>query len=200
MDGNASPKGDDFDRIAFKMRLHHKKKIVTMLPEEALSLIVAGARREVRKNTAEASDENGGGDDESTSMDYPPAFAIPGWAALDTSIEALIDAAGGSGASCGPSLHQRSIAAFIGAAAPSPIMTGTQPTPQSKLTKLLMDTCKAKDDKAQQKAAREAALKRTGEDPVKPEDFIPLVLLVGATADGIEMTAVQPSKRVSIDG
>ena len=210
MDGNASPKGDDFDRIAFKMRLHHKKKIVTMLPEEALSLIVAGARREVRDKylqensqseltIAKAIDENGDGDDESTYMDYPPAFAIPGWAALDTSIEALIDAAGGSGASCGPSLHQRSIAAFIGAAAPSPITAGTQPTPQSKLTKLLMDTCKAKDDEAQQKAAREAALKRTGEDPVKPEDFIPLVLLVGATADGIEMTAVQPSKKQGPD-
>ena len=45
-DGNAMPRGDDGDRVVFKLRLMNtKKKAMTMMPEEALALIVLGCKR-----------------------------------------------------------------------------------------------------------------------------------------------------------
>ncbi|KAL3786864.1 hypothetical protein HJC23_013785 [Cyclotella cryptica] len=199
LDGNSCPKGDDFDRVAFQMRLNPKKKLMTILPEEAVGLMIASCRKSVRDAYIEqnpdselnpANDE----DEEEGYMDYPPAFAIPGWAAQDATLEALIDASKGV---CGPSLHQRSIAACVGALLPPPVPSTTdsklkQAFPLSNLTKLLTETMQKKDAESAKEAAKEAALNKT--DPVDPDPFIPLVLLAGATSDGIELTAVQLSK------
>ena len=57
-------------------------------------------------------------EDEESYMDNSPAFAIPGWAAMDDPIETLIDAAGGSSSTCGPTLHERSVAGCVGALLP----------------------------------------------------------------------------------
>lgn len=213
LDGNSRPKGDDYDRVAFQLRLNSKKKLMTMLPEEAVGLIIASCRKNVRDayieqhpeselNPQNAEDPE---EEELGYMDYPPAFAIPGWACLDATLEALIDAAGGRSSICGPSLHQRSIAACVGALLPPPVSAnngggrglGGGLPPSSKLQKLLSDTMQTKDAAAAKEAAKEAALKR--EDPVEPDAFVPLVLLVGATKEGIEMTAVQLSKPQSPD-
>ncbi|KAL7537148.1 hypothetical protein ACHAXR_007628 [Thalassiosira sp. AJA248-18] len=205
MDGNSQPKGDDYDRVAFQMRLNSKKKLMTILPEEALALVIASCKKSVKESYLKAHPESELNDNEDGEEDesyFPAAFAIPGWATLDSTVEALIDAAGGRGSSCGPSLHQRSIAACVGALLPPPSSAASsppnvnpqqqQPPPSSKLNKLLTETMTTKDAEASKEAAKQAALERR--DPVEPEPFVPLVVLVGATLEGIEMTAVQITK------
>jgi hypothetical protein len=198
LDGNTEPKGDDYDRVAYQIKLNPKKKPMTILPDEAVGIYLAQCRREVRDayiaecpeselNPAENEEEEEG------YMEYPSAFAIPGWAAMDSTLEALIDAAKGA---CGPSLHQRSIAACVGALLPPAAVSsgggGRQPFQSSKLNKLLTETMQRKDSEASKEAAKEAALNKT--EPVEPDPFVPLVLLAGVTEDGIELTAVQLSK------
>ena len=217
MDGGSSPRGDDFDRVAFRVRLSSKKKAMTILPEEALALVVARCRRAVKEaHLKSLQDETDGltdveeDEDEEDYVDYPPAFAIPGWANADAAVEALIDAAKGNGTGCGPSLHQRSVAACVGALLPPPtseIYTKRAASngrevknpnnPASKLAKLLREVMEAKDGEAAREAAQAAALRR--EDPVEPDPFVPLVVLVGATREGMEVTAVQVSKPQSPD-
>ena len=222
MDGSSTPNGDDFDRVAVSIKLNSKKKAMTILPEEAVGLVIASVKKSVgeafvkdfpdsevaKKNNG--SGNNAGGDEEEgeSYMDFPPAFAIPGWATLDSTVEALIDAAGsggggGGGGGCGPSLHQRSIAACVGALVPPPPTSGKPPAAAqggaaaaqpagSKLQTLLSETMQSKDAAAAKEEAKEAALARR--DPVEPDPFVPLVLLVGVTKEGIEMTAVQITK------
>jgi len=209
MDGSSQPKGDDYDRVAFQMKLNSKKKLMTILPEEALALVIAQCKKKVKEEHAIAENgfeeikEEGDDDDEEAYMDYPPAFAIPGWAATDSTIEALIDAAGGSGGgTCGPTLHQRSVAACVGALLPPPTDGNASnakpaPPPASKLAKLLTETMQAKDADAAKEAAKEAGLNRT--DPVEPDPFVPLVVLAGATEEGVELTAVQITKPQGAD-
>ncbi|KAL3765629.1 hypothetical protein ACHAWU_002659 [Discostella pseudostelligera] len=224
LDGNSSsssslssqqPKGDDYDRVAYQMKLHSKKKVMTILPEEAVGLLIAQMKKNVMEEmnstgdgknstttpTTTTTTEDGEEDDEEEYMDYPPAFAIPGWAAMDSTLEGLMDAAGGRGSSCGPSLHQRSVAACVGALLPPPITATNAAAADgnnapSKLTKLLMETMQTKDAEAQKEATRAAALSRNNPN-AEPEEvvpFVPLILLVGATAEGIEISAMQISK------
>ena len=236
LNGSSSSSGDDYDRVAYQMKLHSKKKVMTILPEEALGLLIAKCKKDVMKeiNTTTTTTNNGEGktkkenddndedDDEEEYMDYPPAFAIPGWATMDSTLEALLDAAGGKSSVCGPSLHQRSVAACVGALLPPPTkpttkgtgggnhpgFTGTvadvsssnnnnSPT-ASKLSNLLMETMQTKDADAKKEAAKASALNRNTNHPsTDAEDvvpFLPLVLLVGATQEGIEITAMQISK------
>lgn len=223
LDGNSSsslsqPKGDDFDRVAYQMKLHSKKKVMTILPEEALALLIAKYKMSVmeellnntdhanKKNTTTSEDEE---DEEKEYLDYPPAFAIPGWATMDSTLEALMDAAGGKSSSCGPCLHQRSVAACVGALLPLPNRTsnGFSGTPDninapSKLSQLLMETIQTKDAEAKKEAAKAAALNRNNPNSTDGEDmvpFIPLILLVGATQEGMEITAMQISKPQGLD-
>ncbi|KAK1744076.1 hypothetical protein QTG54_005673 [Skeletonema marinoi] len=170
--------------------LNSKKKAMTILPEEAVGLLIAQVKKSVRDEFVKdfpesdlANDSNnaaGGedGEEEGDSyMDFPPAFAIPGWATLDSTVEALIDAAGSS-SGCGPSLHQRSIAACVGALVP-PVGKAAQDD--------AIEGCGGGKGRG-----KEAALARR--DPAEVDPFVPLVLLVGVTNEGIEMTAVQITK------
>ena len=205
MDGSATPNGDDFDRVALSIKLNSKKKAMTILPEEAVGLVIAQVKKCVRDEFVKdfpeselANDSNSGdGDGEEgegeSYMDLPPAFAIPGWATLDSTVEALIDAAGSS-CGCGPSLHQRSIAACVGALVPpvGKAAKGAAAPAGSKLQQLLSETMQSKDAAAAKEEAKEAALARR--DPVEVNPFVPLVLLAGVTNEGIELTAVQITK------
>ena len=181
MDGNATPNNDDYDRVALSIKLSTKKKSMTMLPEEAVGLLIAQVKKEVRDvfvedypesevatGSSSGGDGGGGGEEEEENgyMDFPPAFAIPGWATLDPTIEALIDAAAAGGSShCGPSLHQRSIAACVGALLPpkggkqSDKSTAGAPA-GSKLQTLLSETMSSKDTAAAKEEARQAAMER----------------------------------------
>lgn len=214
MDGNATPNNDDYDRVALSIKLSTKKKSMTMLPEEAVGLLIAQVKKEVRDvfvedypesevatGSSSGGDGGGGGEEEEENgyMDFPPAFAIPGWATLDPTIEALIDAAAAGGSShCGPSLHQRSIAACVGALLPpkggkqSDNKSTAGAPAGSKLQTLLSETMSSKDTAAAKEEARQAAMERR--EPIQPNPFVPLVLLAGVTKEGIELTAVQITK------
>jgi hypothetical protein len=209
LDGNASgPRGNDSDRVAYRLRLNSKKKAVTILPEEALALIVLGCKGAVHagcygRKDADGHEDGGGGEFDGFS-DYPTAFAVPGWAAMDSCIEALIDASnsGASSGTCGPTLHQRSVAALVGALLPPRsdvkrsahgrvIVDPKAALPQpSSLHKTLSEVIAAKDTDSR------AALARAGSDPEGEEfvPFAPMVVLVGATREGIEVTAMCVSK------
>jgi len=212
LDGGATPKGDDFDRVAFRIKLSSKKKAVTVLPEEAVGIAASLARKRVmdayfaefpecdlaeerNKSRADAAGDDGDDEEEELYGDFPPAVAIPGWAAMDPSLEALVDATRGSSpGACGPSLHPRSVAACVGALLPqsSHSNSNSNSNSPSKLTKLLAETIRTKRADAAKEAALLAA--RTKTDPVEPEPFLPLLVLVGATTDGLEVTAMQLSK------
>ena len=205
MDGSTLPNNDDYDRVALSLKLNSKKKAVTMLPEEAVGLVIAQVKRTVgeqfsqdfpESDLAKSLEEED--EEEEVYLQFPPAFCIPGWATTDPTIEALIDASS-SGGGCGPSLHQRSIAACIGALTPPPVSKAAQQQGSknnapsgSKLQVLLSETMKEKDAAATKEEAKEAALARR--DPREITPFVPLVLLVGVTNEGIEMTAVQITK------
>lgn len=214
MDGSSQPKNDDYDRVVYQMKLNSKKKQMNILPEEVVSILIAKCKQNVMQgyfsnepdcelnNFGLPRDKEDEEDEEESYMDYPAAFAIPGWATYDPTIEALISAASagavGQTNSCGPTLHQRSIAACVGTLLPPPTSPpknkNEKPTPPqtSRLTKLLMETMQSKDADANKEAAKQAALNRT--EPVEPDSFVPLVVLVGATKEGIEITAVQITK------
>ena len=103
LDGLSGPNGDDFDRVVYKVRLSSSKKAVTLLPEEATSLILNGVRSSVaRKNDIE----------EDPSI-YPLAIALPAWMCHDVCLEAWMDSVPGA------AFFQRSIGALCGALQPS---------------------------------------------------------------------------------
>ena len=71
LDGASQPSGDDFDRVVYKVRLHESKKAVTVLPEEAVQIMLHQAQVHVA-NKAQRNDED-------EIVDYPVAVALPAW-------------------------------------------------------------------------------------------------------------------------
>lgn len=160
------PLGDDFDRVVFKVRLHESKKATTILPEEAVEIILQQAKHLV------AAKVKASPDDEEVE-DYPCAVALPSYSCHDASVEAMMDAIGGNGV-----IVQRNVAALAGALLPS--LTG-QVTP-------LLERLNAVHV-AMQKEHQKRLLKEPG---ARFDDEI-TVLVFGMTEDGIETTAVQIS-------
>jgi hypothetical protein len=170
LDGTSAPTGDDFDRVVYKVRLHESKKSLAVLPEEAVTLVFALAKMSVFRKMAKVDE-----DDEEEALQYPMAVPVPAWACHDASIEALLDATGGSGV-----LFQRSIAALAGA-----LLPGEQNNPNVIIERVNhVRTAKHKEH-----------LKENPEEDgeSRPFDYDALLMLVGATADGVECTAVQIS-------
>jgi hypothetical protein len=102
LDGLSAPTGDDFDRVVYKVRLAKSKKAVTLLPEEATTLILTSVQSSVAR--MDSIDE-----DPST---YPLAVTIPAWACHDACLEAWMDSVPGA------VFFQRSIGALCGAMQP----------------------------------------------------------------------------------
>jgi hypothetical protein len=170
LDGTSAPTGDDFDRVVYKVRLHESKKSLSVLPEEAVTLVFALAKMSVSRKVAKLDK-----DDEEEALQYPVAVPVPAWACHDASIEALLDATDGSGV-----LFQRSIAALAGA-----LLPGEENHPNVIIERVNhVRTTKHKEH-----------LKDNPEEDgeSRPFDYDALLMLVGATADGIECTAIQIS-------
>lgn len=102
LDGVSAPSGDDFDRVVYKLRLAASKKAVTVLPEEANSLILTVAQSSVARTTVIEDDPT----------DFPLAISLPAWACHDKCLEAWMDSVPGA------VFYQRSIAALCGALQP----------------------------------------------------------------------------------
>ena len=165
LDGSV-PLGDDFDRAVFKVRLHESKKATTILPEEAVEIVLQQAKRLV------ATRINASPDDEEIDV-YPCAVAVPSYYCHDSSVEALLDAIGGGGV-----IVQRNVAALAGALLPS--LTGEDMPLLTRLNTVHL---------AMQKEHHKRLLK---EPDARFDDEI-TVLVFGVTDDGIETTAVQIS-------
>lgn len=166
---------DDFDRVVFKVRLNPAKKAVTMLPEEAVQLLIHQAQYHVAtKLQIVKVNDNKKDNDEDEIVDYPCAIAIPAWASHDAAIEALYDATGNV-----PGVFfQRSVCALAGALVPSP-----SGKPNTLLERV--------------EHVRAALLKEYRKQLVTQPDLVHhdelLLILVGRTDDGMEATAIQIS-------
>jgi len=174
LDGSV-PEGDDFDRVICKVRLHEKKKALTVLPEEMLQLILNQAQYHVaRKESAQSGDEI----DIDNIMSYPCAIAVPAPYCNDQSIEALLDATGNTGV-----IFQRSVCALAGSLIP-----GTQEKP-NMITHHLHKTTQERE--------KEFNLERIKNPDATFDDSI-LLLLAGVTKDTAECTAIQISAKEDV--
>lgn len=166
LDGTSAPTGDDFDRVVYKVRLCDSKKALAVLPEEAVTLVLAHARKHVSRKVPAIDSDN-----EEEALEYPVAVPVPAWACHDASVEALLDATGGSGV-----VVQRSIAALAGA-----LLPGEENHPNAILERV--NQVRTAKHKEHQK-----------ENPESTSfDYDALLILVGLAADGVECTAVQIS-------
>lgn len=186
LDGS-SAKDDDFDRVTFHVNLHSSKKALTVLPEEAVKIVLGRARQLVAKTM-----ELDSSDDSKDSFEsYPPAIAVPAWACHSNAIEALMDACDGEAV-----LYQRSVAALVGALVPKVRVdkeTGKFALEPPKLWNIIMERFKRHEEKLQEYAKKQLSKRRddTGDDAVPNPNFMPLVLMAGMTDDGLELTAIQ---------
>jgi len=174
LDGSV-PEGDDFDRVVCKVRLHEKKKVLTVLPEEMLQLILNQAQYHVaRKKSAESGVE----DDMENIMSYPCAIAVPAPYCNDQSIDALLDATGNTGM-----MFQRSVCALAGALIP-----GTKEKPNMIIHHLRTTT---------QKRQKEFNLEQIKNPDATFDDRI-LLVLAGVTKDIAECTAIEISAKEDV--
>ena len=167
LDGSA-PQGDDFDRVLYKVRLHESKKTLTVLPEEAVQLILNQAQTHVARKVKTD-------DDEDEIVQYPCCVAVPAVYCNDSSIEALLDACGGSGA-----FFQRSLCALAGAVIP-----GQEGKPNNLLSHLA---------KVQQAMYKEFQKEEAKNPDAQFEEDV-MLLLAGVSGDSAECTAVQVSQQ-----
>lgn len=167
LDGTSAPTGDDFDRVVYKVRLCDSKKALAVLPEEAVTLVLAHARHHVSRKVPKVDK-----DDDEEALEYPVAVPVPAWACHDASIEALLDATGGSGV-----VVQRSIAALAGA-----LLPGEENHPNAILERV-----------NQVRTVKHKEYQKEHPDGAAPFEYNALLILVGLTADGVECTAVSIS-------
>jgi hypothetical protein len=166
IDGSPS-NHDDYDRVVFKVRLCESKEAISILPEEAMEIVVQAGRYLV---AAKCVDEH----TEEEIADYPLAVALPAYAFADAAVDALSDALGNSGSI----IVQRNVAALAGALLPS--LDG-------KLTKILQRL------NAVQQALHTQHQQTLIRDPaaIPPDDI--MLLVIGMTPEGVETTAIQIS-------
>ena len=168
LDGSSEPVGDDFDRVVWKVRLSESKKALTVLPEEAVQMILHQAQVHVAHKVG-SSVVN-----EEEIVDIPSAIALPAWAFHDAAVEALLEATDHSGV-----FVNRSLCALAGSLLP-PIDGGS---PSALLQRVL----------TVRQASRKEFQKTVAQDPEAIWDDEVTLILVGMTEDGIETMAVQIS-------
>jgi hypothetical protein len=162
LDGSV-PQGDDFDRVVCKVRLTESKKALTILPEEAVQLLLNNAQSHVARKVKV--------EDEDEIADYPICLAVPAVYCNDKSVEALLDATGGTGV-----VFQRSVCALAGALLPG---VEAQPNPViAHLNEVLQ---------ARHKEFQKEQIKNP--DARFEENM--MLLLTGTTTDTAECTAIQ---------
>lgn len=176
LDGSTEALGNDFDRITLGMNIHSKKKTLSLLPEEAVGIVLAKAKKVVAKSFPDLSAE----DDDENYVDFPTSIALPAWACNHFAIESLMDACDGNAV-----LYNRSVAAIAGAFLPKFVKTkegktGLQP---AKLYSVAMERLQAHQKKIQLAQQRKESVPNTS--------FLPLVIMAGMTEDGLEITAIQ---------
>jgi len=166
LDGSSTPKNDDYDRVVYKVRVCSSKKALTMLPEEAVQVLVHRAQQHVAVKVQQDPDDE-------DVLQYPVAVALPAWMSHDAAIEAVVDATGGNGV-----FFQRSVCALAGA-----LMLGPDGQPNALLERIQV---------VRQALAKDYARARVEDPDAAFEDDV-LLLLFGLLEDGFECTAIQVS-------
>eukprot|EP00529_Nitzschia_sp_RCC80_P010169 CAMPEP_0113511806 /NCGR_PEP_ID=MMETSP0014_2-20120614/38964_1 /TAXON_ID=2857 /ORGANISM="Nitzschia sp." /LENGTH=792 /DNA_ID=CAMNT_0000408045 /DNA_START=39 /DNA_END=2417 /DNA_ORIENTATION=+ /assembly_acc=CAM_ASM_000159 len=176
------PQGDDFDRAVCKVRLCESKKALTVLPEEILQLVINQAQHHValRHKATTGGDnnkkkiKNEDDEEESDAFSYPCAIAVPAPYCNDQSVEALIDATGGTGV-----ILQRSVCAMAGSLVPS--------ADENKPNMLLAHISKVDTNRRKEFQAKQI------KNPDLEFDDTMIFVLAGVTKDAAECTAIQIS-------
>jgi len=175
LDGSTEALDNIFDRVTINLNLHSAKKTLSMLPEEAVGIVLAKAKSVVSKSFPQLKDK----DDEEKYVDFPTAIALPAWGCNHYAIETLMDACDGTVV-----LYNRSVAALAGAFVPKIVTEeGTTGLKPPKLYSVIMDNFKAHQKKI------EDAQKR--KEPLPNTSYMPMVVMAGMTKDGIEISAIQ---------
>ena len=177
MDGSGIEQDNDFDRVTLSLKLHSSKKSLTVLPEEAVGVLVAKAKHLVSEAIG---DEGKDGDDGNDYLEYPPAFALPAWACNDNTIDSLMDACQGTNAV----LYQRSVAALAGAFVPHLVVHEKKQKLQNvPLYELIVEKFKEHQKKTQ--------IAEQQKKPLPNPSYSPMVIMAGITEDGLELTAIE---------
>jgi hypothetical protein len=176
LDGSTKALDNDFDRVTLNLNMHSSKKALTILPEEAVSIVLAQAKRLVSKSFPELQDE----ENPEKYVDFPTAIALPAWGCNHYAIEALMDACDGTAV-----MYNRSVAALAGGLMPKlvPTKDGSKALQQSKLCGAVMEKFQARQKKIQQAELRK--------EPVPNASHMPVVIMAGLTEDGVELAAIQ---------
>lgn len=176
LDGSNNKQGNDFDRVTLNLKLLANKKTLTMLPEEAVGILVAKAKHSVHKLTKGKSDD----EDDNAFLEYPPAFALPAWACFDNTIDSLMDACHGTNAV----LYQRSVAALAGALVPRVVIHEKKHKLKNvALYDLILEKMKEHEKKTQ--------IAQQQNKPVPNQSYSPMVIMAGLTDSGLELTAIE---------
>jgi hypothetical protein len=165
LDGSEEPTGDDFDRVVYKVILHEQKKALTLLPEEAVQLVLHQAQKHISMKQKLANPEE--------VVDLPCAVAVPAWALHDAAIEALYDATQNTGV-----FFQRGVCALAGA-----LMLSPDGKPNAVLERL---------QKVREAMAFDFKRRKIEEPNALFEEDV-MLLMFGMADDGFEATAIQVS-------
>ena len=162
LDGTEA-RGDDFDRVTFQIKMLKNKGAISLLPEEAVSILVAKAKAEVCRCVVDKKNN----DDLDEVENYPVAIALPGWCG-DAAIEAAIEA-------CGTReqfIYQRGLCALVAS------FTSINSNSGKELLPIISENIKKLS-----KEGKGGAAEKTDEQP--------LVLMVGLTPEGLELHYVR---------
>uniref|UniRef100_A0A7S3Q0Y2 Uncharacterized protein n=1 Tax=Chaetoceros debilis TaxID=122233 RepID=A0A7S3Q0Y2_9STRA len=177
LDGSTSAQQNDFDRVTLHLNMHAGKKALSLLPEEAVKIVLAKAKYDVSKSFPDLVDEN----DKEAYMEFPPAIAVPAWASNHYSIESLMEASDGMAV-----LYNRSVAALSGALVPKFVIDKKEKKGSimpPKLWNVVMEKMKAHAGKIEQAQKKK--------EPLPNASYMPLVIMAGMTKDGLELSAIQ---------
>jgi len=214
LDGSTTSQNNDYDRITLNLQLHSDKKTLSVLPEEAVAILTAQAKKLAQQSSYDLSlhskSKKLSDDEEDESyLDFPTAVALPGWACHDHTIDALSDACHCSG-SVPPVLFQRSIAALAGTLVPTEVHEGQQRKLVSPRVCHILD--EKKKERKEMVAKEEIEEKMNGGGGCCGGDekkkkysarYVPTVVMAGLTGDGVEYTAIQvgsPNEKSFGDG
>ena len=179
LDGTSTPQGDDFDRVTLQVPLHSSKKSLSLLPEDAVGLLLAKAKS--MASTVEDKEEE-------QYLEYPPAIAVPAWACRDASIESLLDACQNTSGTT--TIYQRGVAALAGALLPQ--KASTKEKKEQKKSLVMHSIIKSIYTRIENNQKKQQELAQKGEENSRSgETYMPTVVLAGMTSHGIELTAIQ---------
>jgi len=186
LDGSSEIKNDDFDRVAFQVHLHDKKKPLFLLPEDAVSILLAKIRKMVYQDLVTRYNLE---DDDIINcyMDYPMSIPIPGWNLSDASAEAHLEAINIFSNTTHQEIQShRCVSAFVGEMLSNLSEEKVEKGNFTKLYNIINNVMMKLQIEAEKR-------RKTGNDEgdAFDNDKLPFIHFIGVTSSGIEGLSVQ---------